>query len=399
MFSVCKTAFAVTLVAGLSAVGCQSLVAAVSSAGTPLPTDTPSSVPTEDSPTLPPSTTPTVAPTETPTQTPTPPPPEIIGPDSYPEGINPLTGLPVDDPALLDRRPLLIKISNAPPVVRPQSGTSYADLIVEHYAEGGWTRFSAIFYSRGVDHIGSVRSVRLIDLELAPAYDALVAFSGGSLGVVDMIRESSLYPYNVISPHFGYGQPYFVRFPRPGLATEHTMFTNTEMLWQWAEEHNVRRTPHILSEPGMAFCAVPPEGGIPASVARLDYARTGVMWRYDPLSGRYLRWTDGVPHTDALTGEQLAFSNVIVISAYHEEVELFPEKYGGEEKSLYIELQGEGPATLLRDGLAYEGRWHRANDKSTFTFTGPDGEPLLLKPGTTFFQVIRVGFEELFIEP
>lgn len=326
------------------------------------------------------------------------PPPEMIGPEEYPQNVNPLTGLVVDDPAVLARRPLLVKISNAPPEVRPQSGTSSADIVIENYAEGGWTRFAAIFYSRDAGHAGSVRSLRLVDMQLAQAFDAIMVFSGGSRGVIDTVRLSPLYPYNTISPQFGYGEPYFVRFPRQGLAYEHTLFTDTNVLRQWLAEKNVRQEPRFQN-PGMAFLPSVPAGGSVATAATLDYSKTRVTWRYDPLSGDYLRWTDNIPHTDALTGQQLAFENVIVISAYHDDVDLFPEKYFGEEKSLYIELQGEGPMTLLRDGQAFEGRWHRKSERDMFSFTTSDGKALPLKPGRTFFQIIRAGFEQLAIEP
>ncbi len=341
---------------------------------------------------------PTPSPTYTPRPTHTPSLPMMIGPEIYPEGVNPLTGLQVSELAVLERRPLVVKISNAPPVVRPQSGISYADLLLEHYAEGGWTRFTAIFYSQGVDHLGSVRSVRLVDLQLAPAFDGLLVFSGGSNGVIDTIRESPLYPYNTISPQFGYGEPYFRRFPREGLPFEHTLFSDTALLWQWADEHNVRHIPRF-GTPGMTFYRLPPGGGIAANQAALEYAKTTVEWRYDPSTGRYMRWTDGIPHSDALTGQQLGFANVVVISAYHDEVDLFPEKYFGQEKSLYIELQGEGPMTLLRDGLAFEGHWRREAAGDMFSFTDMRGKPLPLKPGRTFIQIIRAGFEQLLIAP
>lgn len=354
--------------------------------------------PPADTPTTTPTQFPTPTSTTTPTATSTPLPPEVIGPNSYPENVNPLTGLVVDDVAVLNRRPLVIKISNAPPEVRPQSGIGSADMIFEHYAEGGWTRFSAIFYSHSVQHVGSVRSVRLIDLQLTPAYDAILVFSGGSLGVIDTLRLAPIYPKNVISPQFGYGEPYFVRFPREGLPFEHTLFTNTDTLWSLVDQWQINRRPS-LSPPGLVFSAFPPDGGAPASVARLEYARTSVLWRYDAATGQYLRWTDGIPHTDALTGEQLDFENVIFMSAYHELQVLFPEKYFGEEESLYIELHGEGPATLLRDGQAFEGRWVREGDEDQFTFYNSAGSPLRLKPGQTFFQIIRLGFEQVTIEP
>ncbi|NDJ36265.1 MAG: DUF3048 domain-containing protein, partial [Chloroflexi bacterium] len=239
-------------------------------------------------------------------------PPGTIGPQDYPPDVNPLTGLPAEDPSFItERRPLLVKVSNAPEIVRPQSGLTHADLVFEHYAEGGWTRFTALYWSQGADRIGSVRSVRLIDLQLAPAFDALVVFSGGSNGVIDTIRAAPIYPFNVISPQFGYGEPYFRRIPREGLPFEHTMFTDTADLWRWVEEQQVRtQTNH--SRPGWAFHPVPPPGGVPAAGVLVDYIRTDAEWRYDPTVGQYLRWTDGIPHTDAVNGQQLAFENIIV---------------------------------------------------------------------------------------
>ncbi len=369
----------------------------------------------EDAATIEPSPTGTGAPTATvtltatgtlaptPTDTPTPAP---VGPERYPETINPLTGLPVNDPALLARRPLLIKISNAPPIVRPQSGLGAADILIEVYAEGGWTRFAGLFYSEDADHIGSVRSGRLIDLQLAQSFDAIFVFSGASNGVIDTVRASPLYPYNTISPQFGYGEPYFVRAPRAELPYEHTLFTSTGALRQWLAEQNVREQPSF-STPGLLFDQNTAPGGYPASYARIDYWQTAAEWRYNAVSGRWLRWTDGIPHTDALTGEQIGFENVIVLQAYHEERVLFEEKYFGEETSWYVELQGEGPVTILRDGIAYDGRWVRENPGDLITYYNTGGEPLALKPGRTFIQVIsspagpylRTGPEELVVRP
>jgi hypothetical protein len=370
---------------------CQSNVPVTQTATPAAPTET---VTPTDAPT--PTVTSTSTPLPEPTSTPIP--PVMIGPDSYPENVNPLTGLTVANPSALERRPLVIKISNAPPVVRPQSSTSQADVIFEHYAEGGWTRFTAIFYSNNPTHVGSVRSVRLVDLQLTPAFDGILIFSGGSLGVIDTLRQAPIYPKQVISPQFGYAEPQFVRFPREGLPFEHTLFTDTNELWSVVTAREINRRPRF-SSPGWAFSDQAPDGGTPARSVQLDFARTSVTWRYDPVSQKYLRWTDGIPHNDALTGRQLAFDNVITISTYHEEQVLFEEKYFGAEHSLYIELQGEGPATLLRNGQSYEGRWMREEEGDIFTFFGIDGKPLLLKPGQTFFEIIRTGFEQLIVQP
>ncbi len=77
---------------------------------------------------------------------------EGFGPVDFPVDINPLTGLSTE-PTLLDRRPMLIKISNLPRDVRPQFGLSWADIVYEYYTEEGTTRFIAIYYSQDAEQV------------------------------------------------------------------------------------------------------------------------------------------------------------------------------------------------------------------------------------------------------
>ena len=61
-------------------------------------------------------------------------------------GVNPLTGLPVADPALLKIPALLVSISHFPATGRPQAGLSFAPFVYEYYITEGATRFLAVFY-------------------------------------------------------------------------------------------------------------------------------------------------------------------------------------------------------------------------------------------------------------
>jgi hypothetical protein len=47
---------------------------------------------------------------------------------------SPINGLPVDDPEVLDRRVLAVKIDNHPNA-RPQSGVNHADVVIEVLVE------------------------------------------------------------------------------------------------------------------------------------------------------------------------------------------------------------------------------------------------------------------------
>ena len=123
-----------------------------------------------------------------------------VGPWDYPYGINPLTGLPYPNEQALERRNLIVKISNWPPKVRPQRGINQADLVYEYEAEGGVTRFAAIFRNNAPKQVGSIRSARLLDIELISMYAALLAYSGTSAPIHDIYINAPFGPYCYLHP-------------------------------------------------------------------------------------------------------------------------------------------------------------------------------------------------------
>ena len=112
-----------------------------------------------------------------PTATPTPPPPGGLRPTGFPDNVNPLTGLVVSDPELLNRRPMFIKVANFPRTGRPHAGLSYADLVFEYYIGEGANRFAAVYYGQDCPQVGPMRSGRLVDAQLAPMYRGTLATS------------------------------------------------------------------------------------------------------------------------------------------------------------------------------------------------------------------------------
>ncbi len=66
--------------------------------------------------------------------------------------LNPLTGLPVDDPDCLKNPPAVISITNFPASARPQAGLDFSNVVVEAYIGEGMTRFLAIFYCDYPEH-------------------------------------------------------------------------------------------------------------------------------------------------------------------------------------------------------------------------------------------------------
>jgi len=317
------------------------------------------------------------------------------GPDSYPADVNPLTGMPVSDLNVLNRSPLAIKVSNDP-LARPQSGLSYADIIFEHYTEGGVTRFTSIFYSQAPDLVGSVRSGRLIDFEIVRMFDAVFSCSGFSHGVRLRLENVNWRNRNFSGPE--YGDPYLVRIQREGLALEHTMFAQPEKIWALASDRGVNLPPNMT--PGLAFRAQPNAGGTPASAVEIDFSTSmmEVRWDYNPSTGLYQRTLAGEPHIDYLTGQQLTASNVIAVAAMHVDTDILEDSYNG-LWSIEIQLWGEGPASLFRDGQRIEGWWTRNDPEQVLQFTTTSGEVLYFRPGNTWFEIVPIGFDKLAVEP
>jgi hypothetical protein len=69
-----------------------------------------------------------------------------VEPTPAPPAYNPLTGLPVADPSLLQLPAALISISHFPVEARPQAGLSFAPYVFEVYITEGATRFLTTFY-------------------------------------------------------------------------------------------------------------------------------------------------------------------------------------------------------------------------------------------------------------
>jgi predicted phosphohydrolase len=65
--------------------------------------------------------------------------------------------MPYPDAAAKNRRNLIVKISNYPPIVRPQTGVNLADVVYEYEVEGGVTRFAAIYRSNMPSRVSSQR--------------------------------------------------------------------------------------------------------------------------------------------------------------------------------------------------------------------------------------------------
>jgi len=353
---------------------------------TPLATDTPTITP---SPTLTPTPVPTNTPTPTPepTATPTPTPVPYIDPKQD-SSVSFLTGRKPDDPAVLQRRPLAIKVANQRSAV-PQTGLSKADIVVESRVEFNQTRYTAIFQSQSANRVGSVRSARLIDVELTDIFDAVLCFSGAvepvrqklyhTPDLKNQVLEAVLHPYGFYRDR---------NIPVP-----HNLFADTDRIWEYLDKKGWNTPPNPPG--GWVFGEAASSEAPSAQQIDIPYPVMKVRWKYDADSGKWQRWLDGKPHIDKGTGQQLTADNIVLIYAKHA-ITLIVEHgdrrvYSGgicTNCSVEIQLWGEGPIKVFRDGKVYEGKWVRAGREQPFQIIFDDGTPIPLKPGNSWWQVV-----------
>jgi hypothetical protein len=352
-------------------------------------TVTPSPLPTD---TTTPTFTPTVTETSTPTETPT---PAAYGPTNFPENIDPLTGLAVADPDLLDRRPVAIKVNIVPRSSnRPPWGLSFADIVYDYYHNDGYSRFHAIFYGDDAKLVGPIRSGRLLDYELVHMYQSIFAYGSADVLINQRLLNSDFSNRIVLEGTTSSCPPTNTApLCRYEPKTYDFLLGGTSALSAYVTNRGVENGRQNLD--GMTFNPEVPAGGVIGSQLYVRYSGDNyTRWDYDSSTGQYLRFQDNVydtgqgedylPLTDRLNDQQISAANVVVILVRHEYYQQPPNEI------VDILLSGSGTAYAFRDGQMYQVQWNRPSTNSVLTLSNPDGSTFPFKPGNTWFQVVGV---------
>lgn len=296
------------------------------------------------------------------------------------------------------RRPLAVMIENHLES-RPQSGLSSADVVYEAVAEGGITRFMAVYYCNLSDvQVGPIRSARTYYLDWLAEYDALYAHVGGANtpGPADALGQIIRYGVKDLN-QFSIGFPVFWRdYQRLGrpVATEHTMYSTTQKLW----EVGAKRGWTNVDEDGVAwdknFVAWKFKDDKPSSSAskitvnhwesQVDYQ---VVWNYDPATNTYNRDNGGNKHLDLNNNKQISPKVVIVQFQRESNVN---DGYPGNVHLLYG-TTGTGKALILQDGSVTEGKWVKPTRIARTKFTDNAGKEIELNKGQIWIETVPEG--------
>ncbi len=300
------------------------------------------------------------------------------------------------------RRPLGVMVENHVEA-RPQSGLSSADVIYEAVAEGGITRFLAIFYCHDAPYVGPVRSARVYFITLLRGYGTrpLYAHVGGAnregpadaLGMIEKIGWAGYNDLNQFSVPFPY---YWRDYERlKGRVTEHTVYTSTGKLWKFAKEERGLTDidkKGVLWSKGFERWEFEDDAPM-AKRGNIDKISFGfwtkfannyhVTWLYDLKSNTYKRMNGGKPHLDRNNYKQLQAKDVIIVFSKES-----PANDG--YPHLLYKLIGTGKALVFKNGKVIKGRWVKESPTSRMQFYEGDKKIKLVR-GKVFVEILPLG--------
>jgi hypothetical protein len=273
---------------------------------------------------------------------------------------------------------------------RPQSGIDQAGVVFEAIAEGGITRFLAIFQDTQPDYIGPVRSARPYYVQWCMGFDCALAHAGGSPEALQNIRSwgtkdlndtagifwrvssryaphnlySSITKLNELESSRGYGAPTFTGFARKKDQPYKAPSTAT----------NTKSAPKTTPDSRTAASSI--------DIA-ISSSKFNSHYDYDAKTNAYHRSQAGAPHTTVnASGGQAQISPKVVVAMVMQ--------YGIEADDLHSQytVTGSGQAYIFQDGTVTEGTWNKADTTAPLLFKDASGKDLPLNPGQTWLTAV-----------
>ena len=293
----------------------------------------------------------------------------LVGEDRV---VCPLDGQTVESGETFGDYVLITSIDNGA-ASEPQSGIGKADLLIEVPVEGGITRFMAFFYHSTPDTIGPIRSARHYFYDITTAYDGVMCHCGGSEQAYAIIKSGAVKDIDEMGCTSTFWRTEDRKAP-------HNLYTSYERLSEKAAERNYNQIP-VTDCPSFNFMTEDDEaaltfGGV--GEFSVPYHFKEASYRWDEESQRYLRYSDGEPHMDAIDNTQVAADNVAVLYVSYSVMD------DAGRLDMTIE-SGEGH--LFMYGGVTKINWTLSEGEG-FVFTDAStGEELKLLPGKTIIQI------------
>lgn len=307
--------------------------------------------------------------------------PETVDPYYVPEGMmrSYLTGELINE-GQGNRRPVAVMLNNIIDAI-PQTGISRAGVVYEAPVEGGLTRLMGIFEDYDdLDKIGSVRSARTYYVYFAREFDAIYAHYGQCEYALSLLNSSEI---DNISGLEAVGNVAYYR--TSDRKAPHNAYTSAACI-QDGIDYLGYRTQYTQDYEGHYQFAqgnevVTLDSGEDAKKVVVGYPNNKPWFEYNDADGLYYRFQYGAKHIDDMTGEQLAYRNIIMQYCGW-------ESYYGTQY-LNINVSSGGAGKYITNGKAIDITWQKDSQYGKTRYYDEAGNEIVLNQGKTWVCIIQ----------
>ncbi|MDP4038576.1 MAG: DUF3048 domain-containing protein [bacterium] len=290
---------------------------------------------------------------------------------------SPLTGVEVS-PDLAKRPIISVVIENLYPNARPQSSLTSAGVVYEALAEGGITRYLAVYGDQQPKDIGPVRSLRTYFVDYGMEYNAPIMHAGGNSDALDLANQLGMKDLNSF-----WFDDYFRRINTK--FAPHNLYIYSENLDKLLKDKGFNNPPDFPVWQRKDDTPSPSPNAANISID-FSYADYRASYKYNPDSNDYSRFLRNVADVDANTDSQIKAKNIAVI--------YIPTSYGitkAGESTVIMKTIGSGKLLMFMDGTVIEGTWQKDGHSARTKFFDANGSEIKLNKGQTWVEVVPLG--------
>jgi hypothetical protein len=275
------------------------------------------------------------------------------------------------------KRPIAFQFNNFK-TVSNQWAIGQADIVYEALVEGGITRLLGIGENFSGDRIGSTRSARHYFVSLADEYDAIYVHYGKTKYATAKMDKLGI---DHMDGSTGIGNVVYYR--DNSIKAPHNAFASLKGILDGIKQKGFRTEYKEGYEPHYLFYEADMElsGGSALNKISLKYSSyNSPFFEYNTTDKLYYRSQFGAPHKDSLTGNQLAFKNIII---------QFVKEWNIDKKGYQtMDLENaSGDGYYITNGKLIPITWKKKEAQRWMRYYNEAGEELTINPGKTFISL------------
>ncbi len=292
----------------------------------------------------------------------------------------PLTGVEIDHKVDANAGITCAMIENSVDA-RPQSGLRAAEIVYEAIAEGGISRFMAVYQANKPNYIGPLRSARLTFVHFAKQYNCMYVHVGGATNAINELRGGG---YREMDADWNMNK-YASRKISPGRYAPHNVYSRSV----WLDEYAFKKgwTTSTLA----SFARIQPD--TINEVEKRDATKINIKlsgdnsynphFDYNATTNTYLRshQRGGAHYDKEENGQRIQIAPTVVIAMKVHVIPRAQDVNGYTDHVTY----GEGEAFVFQDGTVTAATWRRNGPADPLKFYNKtSNEEILLNRGQTW---------------